>query len=317
MKLTEMRTQLDHMLGCESASMTTQERRLALEGLGFDVKNCYQELEMSSQYVDTHEDVSESEDWVSLHSHTFYELLYISQGRLQYLIGTDRYHVQRGDILMIPPGMSHRPLMTDNLAEPYKRCVLWMSSGYMASLQKDFPEFKQLDACRLLRTAGTRWEFLGDLFRSGIREARSGTLLWQAAAAANTSLLLVHLTRAFTDKGNTSPIIEQRELIDDIMLYLENHLSDKITLENTARRFLVSESTISQVFRSRMNVSFYRYVIQRRLIASKDRIIQGETMEQVAEHVGFSDYSAFYRAFRQEYGISPARFRTMMLHGPM
>ena len=32
-------------------------------------------------------------------------------------------------------------------------------------------------------------------------------------------------------------------------------------------------------------------------------------MEAVAEQVGFSDYSSFFRAFKQEYGVSPRQYR--------
>jgi AraC-like DNA-binding protein len=92
---------------------------------------------------------------------------------------------------------------------------------------------------------------------------------------------------------------------------VESHLAERITLENTARRFWVSQSTITQTFRERMGVSFYRCVIQRRLIAAKSLIEQGVQLEDVGRQVGFTDYSTFYRAFKKEFGISPRQYRKL------
>ena len=50
----------------------------------------YQELEMDSPYLDVHEDTSYTKDYVTLHSHEFYELLFCRSGNLQYLIGNTR-----------------------------------------------------------------------------------------------------------------------------------------------------------------------------------------------------------------------------------
>ena len=60
-----------------------------------------------------------------------------------------------------------------------------------------------------------------------------------------------------------------------------------------------------------MGISFYRCVTQRRLIAAKKLIEADISLESTAEQVGFSDYSTFYRAFKQEYGISPRQYRSL------
>ena len=82
-------------------------------------------------------------------------------------------------------------------------------------------------------------------------------------------------------------------------------------MADTAQRFYVSESKIGQTFREQMGVSFHRCVTQRRLIAAKNLIAEGVGLEQLCEQVGFSDYSTFYRAFKQEFGISPRQYKKL------
>lgn len=279
---------------------------------GFEVGNLYQELEMDSRFVNTHEDVSQNGEVVQLHSHTFYELLYCRSGSLQYLLGSERYRIQRGDILFIPPGVSHRPLFLEDLAEPYARYVVWMSQEFIDKMQQISPEL-DLGSLQphMLRPQRDSWTFWETLFRQGCVENAQRAPGWNTAVLGNTAQLLVHLSRAFSEKGHEQPPAVTPELLDTVMAYVEAHLAEKITLEGIARRFLVSESTIGQVFRNKLGVSFYRCVTQRRLIAAKGRILAGEPLEQVSTAVGFSDYSTFYRAFKREYGISPVQFRKL------
>ncbi len=62
-----------------------------------------------------------------------------------------------------------------------------------------------------------------------------------------------------------------------------------------------------------MGVSFYQYVIRRRLSAAKNLIQAGAGMEEAAEQAGYSDYSTFFRAFKREYGISPLHYKKEVL----
>ena len=311
MKLTMMRE-----LSRRFAPPQTQEQMQRiweiLKQEGIDFQNFYQELEMSAPMAETHRDESFTNANINLHSHKFYEMLFChSSNGVEYLVGAERYRLQAGDIVIVAPGISHRPLLPEAMETPYKRDIIWFSQELVAQ----FP--RMLPASRLtlpgkdvvfLRTKGTKWDFLGQMFRSGVKEAERGKPESDGIVLGNTIVILSQIARALDETSAVQLKAEKPELLDKIMAYIEDHLSEKITLEETAHYFFVSVSTITQLFRQKMGTSFYRCVTQRRLIAAKSRIGQGKSLEDVSRAVGFSDYSSFYRAFKKEYGITPRQY---------
>ena len=118
MKLSDIRRLSGHFPYTESAASQEQVNEI-LRSIGLDPASLYQELEMSSPLVDTHRDVSFSNQQMQLHSHAFYELLYCrTDCGGEYLIGSERYRMQRGDIIFVPPGVGHRPRLPEPLTEP-------------------------------------------------------------------------------------------------------------------------------------------------------------------------------------------------------
>ena len=287
-----------------------QEFQEKLRSEGIDFQNFYQELEMTEHYVETHRDISFSNSQLSLHSHTFYELLYcLNDCGAEYLIGADCYRLQKGDIVFVPPGISHRPLLPENMPEPYQRYVLWLSPEFVDNFISSYdPVGKQSIYGTLLRTDGTKWERLGEYFRKGVQEAENQQPGWRAAVLGNTITLLTLLGRGIQERTAAVLQAEKPDLLNEVLAYVEENLANKITLEETARCFYVSVSTITQLFRQKMGTSFYRCVTQRRLIAAKSHIERGENLEDVSRAVGFTDYSSFYRAFKKEYGITPRQY---------
>lgn len=311
MKIEEIQ-KLTKNLPDPAKEWTEEERERYLKNMGFEAGTFYQELEMSSRYVDTHQDVTYANSRVNLHSHNFYEILFChSAPNVEYLVEAERYRLQKGDVIMIPPGISHRPLLPDHMPEPYRRDVLWISTEVMDQLELLVPADRRIIAqeSRLLRVGGTRWEFIGELFRNGVRESEVREPGWEEIVLGNTIQILVYLRRAIQDRSAAPLKAEKPELLDQVLAYIEDHLAEKITLSDIAKHLWVSQSTITQTFRNKLGVSFYRCVTQRRLIAAKTLIIEGVPLESVGQKVGYSDYSSFYRAFKQEYGISPRQFR--------
>lgn len=309
MKLSELGRMLEKAAGVEGRELSPGERQAQLEKYRFRFVNIYQELEMSSRFVDTHRDVSQGGDGVQLHSHTIYEMIYCTGGSTQYLLGTQRYRLRHGDIVLIPPGVSHRPLLAEKMADPYRRCVVWFSQEYVESVRPMWPELLKNQRFGVLRTANTRWEGMAKLFEAGCGEAARGAPGWQAVVCATTLELLVNIARALEDVDRPTPPAEVPDLFDRLNLFIEEHLAQDVTLERAAREFFVSKSTIDQLFRKKLGISFYRYLTQSRLIAAKERILEGEALGRICTDVGFADYSTFYRAFRREYGVAPSDFR--------
>lgn len=275
----------------------------------------YQQLPLLQPGAQINYDISYVADEVGLHTHSFYEILFICRGQdVQYLLNNNRYRLQKGDIMLIPPGLSHRPLFLKELTEPYERFALWIDAEFFAAHCKQFPELGfALEQCNradsgLLRSTEATYSGLYAGFNMLWLEQQECRFGWQAAVALGAIHLMVHISRTFYNRDVAVAQTEQRSLFDEMFQYIDNHLTEKLTLRHLAKRMHVSESTISHLFQQQLNVSFYHCVIQRRLIRAKGMILQHTPLREVWEACGFADYSSFYRLFKKEYGVSPGQF---------
>lgn len=250
-----------------------------------------------------------------LHSHSFYELLYVTSGSVDYLIGSQRYRIQAGHLVFIPPDYNHCPLFpkaAGKTSHTYSRYTIWLDRSFFDSICNGHPDIGSLFASCIQQnrfllctseSSRRTLDVLCENLHQELLEQRPGWELYLTASILN---LLVHICRNYFPEG-VEPLREH-SLVDDILCYIDTHLSDSLSLENMAEQFHVSKSTITHLFRNQLRIPFYRCVVERRLLLAKSKMLRGLPMHQVCEECGFSDYSAFYRLFKKEYGLSPTEY---------
>ncbi len=278
---------------------------------GIVVGNLYQELEMSSSLVNFHRDITYRKQNISIHSHSFFEVMYCrSADRVEYLVGSRRYRLSAGDLIIVAPGVSHRPIFPEDMQYPYERDILWVSVDFMNRVSHLFPTTNLRDTASaiFLRTKGTGYGYISDYFAGGIKESESEMSGWEESSVALALLILTHTHRAVRSCDGASFGEEKPTLINSLIEYIEGNLDSPLTLDSAAAHFYVSRGTVNKAFRDTMDTTFHKFLTQRRLILAKLLIKEGEAMESVAEKCGFSDYSIFYKAFKKEYGLSPREF---------
>ena len=108
---------------------------------------------------------------------------------------------------------------------------------------------------------------------------------------------------------------KQEEYIEkfiEICNYISAHCSDELNLEAVASMSGFSKFYFSRLFKQFTNVSFYKYVNQKRIEKAAEMLTEPNiSITNVALSCGFESLSSFIRMFKIVKGCTPTEFRNM------
>ena len=275
----------------------------------------YKDIEMNSSFIDAHDMIDSEKDTVTLHNHGFYEIIFCKSGNIQYLIEDKRYNIQNGNIIIIPPGASHRPLLRETSKENYHRTVIWINSNFynqcskMLKLTEKVEHDPMLNGHYVLQTSGTLYLQVEQIIELLLQEKTHPNPSSEFYCYSLFVQLYCLFYRAHCYKNVSYSKPEKTILLDEILHYISNNLSQKITIKSIAEHFHISESSVNQLFKKNFDTSVYKLIPQKRLTTSKKLIMENVPLKEIPHQCGFSDYSVFYKAFIKEYKISPKDFK--------
>ena len=98
-------------------------------------------------------------------------------------------------------------------------------------------------------------------------------------------------------------------LTQNIINYVHEHLTKKITLDDVSRATFFSPVYCCMVFKRETGKTIADYILSEKIEEAKNLISQGYHLKDVAEHVGIFDYNYFSRLFRKKAGYTPLQYR--------
>ena len=232
-----------------------------------------------------------------IHAHETPEVYCFLSGEGSFLIEGTHYPLQRGDILLMRPAETHRLLISPEA--PYERIAI----HFPLSL------FDSLDPVRSLLTPFLNHP-LGARNRYAAAEYPNLRPLFDGIPP-NRLQILSRLMRLLSELSSLHgfPAHETErpgDFSQALVRYVNEHLFDELSLQTVSDAFRRSASQVSRVFRSATGTSLWEYVMIKRLLAARARMQQGESAVSAALACGFSDYSAFYRAYCRRFGHAPS-----------
>ena len=255
---------------------------------------------------------------VDLHSHDYYEFYFFLEGDVQIQVGNEVFPVRYGDIMLIPPHLSHCTMIRSH-AKPYRRFVFWISQEYCNHLLQSSPDYAYImqyvetEKKYIFHTDQIVFNAIQSKLLRLLEEMRAEKFGRDAQISICINDLVLTLNRVVYEQ--TTPKYKNPEylLYQQLEEYIQDHLQEHLSLDELAKKFFVSKYHIAHVFKDNIGLSVHQFITKKRLKLCQEAISGNMSITEAYHKFGFGDYSSFYRAFKKEYGISPKDYRDMQI----
>ncbi len=255
-----------------------------------------------------------------VHSHTFFELLFVYEGKCQQKINHTTCNLQTGDICIIPPEIKHSVLVNDD-------SIIINVLLYKDSLHSDFYQFlnwqnilssffldhiysRKANDYIIFHTGNDyeiRRAFLYILWESINREVHFSQMI------ASTLHLVFGLLIRNYDKSVEMPSFarksdEQRHAIQQ---YIQAHYND-VSLDDIAAKFQYSPEYTSSLIKEATGMTFTEIVQKIRIEQAEDMLKNTNmSISDIAIQIGYSSPEYFNRLFKKVHNMTPSAYRKM------
>lgn len=263
-----------------------------------------------------------------------FEIYYVNERHMQYVMP---YHWHREPELVRVLSGKLRLTLDDTIFTAQAGDVIWISGGVLHAGQPEGCVYECLvfNLDFFVRTVGEYSVHLRRLAEGSliINQKLPGDRLWQScdmifkmeAGKGDRLRILGGLCSLFgqifekgcyhTDAPENMPERKNIALLKRLLLYMETHCSEPVTLDMLAREAGMSPKYFCRFFRAMTNHTPIEYVNICRVEQACRMLAEGSAVTEAAYTCGFNDLSYFIRVFRRKKGITPKSYAAQMIAG--
>lgn len=244
-------------------------------------------------------------------SHRGFEIIYLVEGEVRYFIEGEEYVARTGDLIFILPNEIHA--LQRNGDMKYERVVVSFEFNTIRemlalggfSVDDSFLEMKnavhRIIPVDLVEKYGIKdiMQDIGSLYSS---DSEFPFRFFSAIM-----LLITALNELFSNESR-EPVfrISSDAIVKSAVDYINEHITEQITLDDIAEALHVSKSTLCHRFVGYMNTSVNRYIATKKIYHAMRLIKNGMSATEASAAVGYEHYTTFYHNYKQIIGSSPS-----------
>lgn len=253
---------------------------------------------------------------VARHFHDTYELYYLLEGQRYYFIDRQTYLVKAGDVVMVRPNQIHKTSMAQ---ESYHNRILLQIDGramdpfLKACGMGGMEEVYAQDAMILSVPEKERPDIEELLFRIQ-KEMKERLSQYEVRVKLKLAELFLTLLRS----QKRVPFLEENQKVEtwkhkkvhEVADYLLNHPETEESLEELAKRFYISKSYLSRIFREVTSFTVNEYKNINRIKKSQQLLNHSTySVTEISELLGFENLTYYERVFKKYAGVTPLKYR--------
>ena len=240
-------------------------------------------------------------DWKSImHTHHFTELLFVVSGEGSFSFNQEQSPLRRGDLVIIPPYTEHTERSSQN--HPLEYYVLGID-GISFLSQKD-------RECAQVFCNFEHDPSIHELFRQMLYEIRTAQYGSQTICQHLLEILILKIIRSQQLIPVSINSIRMTKECAQIKEYLDSNYAEHITLDTLTGLTHMNKYYMVHSFTKYAGLSPIQYLNQTRLKRAQHLLKNTNySISDIASSTGFSSQSYFTQIFRQNFNMTPVKYR--------
>lgn len=227
------------------------------------------------------------------HFHDYYVIGIVKDGKRSFECNQGTYHIKKGDIVLMNPNDIHSCYELSNSTLTY--FALNVSKETVYDYFHYYPQFN----IAVFKNENIA-ELVIDLYN----------LIYNQANIIIKQKKLNELFRQLSINKllENDSLIEIPNSIIIMQDYLEINYHRKIKLDSLVQLTNISKYHLIRLFNQYIGTTPYNYLETIRIIKAKELLINGISVIEVANKIGYSDQSHFSNHFKKTMGLNPSQY---------
>lgn len=230
------------------------------------------------------------------HFHDRHEIIFVKEGNISYQVGETTFSVGRHSLIFTRPGVRHR-IWVDGDSDYDRYNFLYARELIPEEILAKIPEnihVINFETNPIVLQLFDKMDYYCE--NLGVEE-----MDWIIPC-----LLTEALTNVLIRIGSINAEFPIDSLTARIVGYIEENIRSIQDVDAVCEALSISKSYLYQIFLQDLRTTPKRYIVEKRLNMARRDILLGTNATAVYSQYGFSDYSAFFRAYKKQFGYSPA-----------